>query len=379
MTPLLEAAQARARKGAYVLPLWWTDAAGVCQCPKGPNCPSPGKHPLVEHGLQDASTNSSTIEGWWRRWPRANLGVRTDEVPRIDIDLTEVAEALAEDAALPNETEVVRTPRGGMHIAVISSRPAQGGPLYLEDGRKLGDLKAGGGYVLVPPSRIGDRPYQSLSSDHGRVMTVDDPQEWLAEVLPVFGFALGDGRRGPRQYVALRGTIYEGEGRHTALVSYAGHVWVDGMSGETFAALLQVINERQCQPPLPEDELSAIVEHFVARREPRGPAPTDARAHYSVVVSLQERPRIVITNRHLHEIAEDGWSALLRCNDPPVLFQHGVANKAMEQMRALLAEFGMSPSSRTRVHATPQVDEDDPMERLLRESEPAWQPRQWVS
>ena len=56
-----------------------------------------------------------------------------------------------------------------------------------------------------------------------------------------------------------------------------------------------------------------------------------------------------------------------------------VANKAMEQMRAMLAEFGMSPSSRTRVHATPQIDEDDPMERLLRESEPAWQPRQWVS
>jgi len=56
-----------------------------------------------------------------------------------------------------------------------------------------------------------------------------------------------------------------------------------------------------------------------------------------------------------------------------------VANKAMEQMRALLAEFGMSPSSRTRVHATPQVDEEDPMERLLRESEPAWQPPQWVS
>ena len=30
-----------------------------------------------------------------------------------------------------------------------------------------------------------------------------------------------------------------------------------------------------------------------------------------------------------------------------------VANRAMEQIRALLAEFGMSPSSRTRVHAEP--------------------------
>jgi P27 family predicted phage terminase small subunit len=30
-----------------------------------------------------------------------------------------------------------------------------------------------------------------------------------------------------------------------------------------------------------------------------------------------------------------------------------IANKAGEQVRLLLAEFGMSPSSRTRVHATP--------------------------
>jgi hypothetical protein len=74
MNPLLEAAQARAREGAYVLPLWWTDEAGVCQCPKGGGCPSPGKHPLLEHGLQDASTNSSTIERWWRRWPRTEPG-----------------------------------------------------------------------------------------------------------------------------------------------------------------------------------------------------------------------------------------------------------------------------------------------------------------
>jgi putative DNA primase/helicase len=283
VNPLLEAAQARAHKGAYVLPLWWTDEAGVCQCPKGPNCPSPGKHPLIEHGLHDASTNSSTIEGWWRRWPRANVGVRTDEITRIDIDLPEVAEALAQDTALPNETEVVQTPRGGMHIAVISSRPAQGGPLYLEDGRKLGDLKAAGGYVLIPPSRIGDRPYRSLNPDHGRVITVDEPREWLAEVLPAFGYALGDEARGARQYAALAGTIHEGDGRHDAIVSYAGRVWVEGMSGETLAALLQAINERQCQPPLPDDELRAIVDHFVGRRERRSRPPTGE--HYPAVVS----------------------------------------------------------------------------------------------
>ena len=42
-----------------------------------------------------------------------------------------------------------------------------------------------------------------------------------------------------------------------------------------------------------------------------------------------------------------------------------VANKAFEQMRMMLAEFGMSPSSRTRVQALPIVDEHDPFAEFL--------------
>ena len=41
-----------------------------------------------------------------------------------------------------------------------------------------------------------------------------------------------------------------------------------------------------------------------------------------------------------------------------------IANKAMEQMRAMLCEFGMSPSSRTRVHATPPPRQDSALETL---------------
>ena len=43
-----------------------------------------------------------------------------------------------------------------------------------------------------------------------------------------------------------------------------------------------------------------------------------------------------------------------------------IANKSGEQVRLLLAEFGMSPSSRTRVHATPHAEEDDRFEQWRR-------------
>jgi P27 family predicted phage terminase small subunit len=42
-----------------------------------------------------------------------------------------------------------------------------------------------------------------------------------------------------------------------------------------------------------------------------------------------------------------------------------VANKAMEQIRAMLTEFGMSPASRTRAHALPGAEEEDPIEAWL--------------
>ena len=34
-------------------------------------------------------------------------------------------------------------------------------------------------------------------------------------------------------------------------------------------------------------------------------------------------PRILVSNRHLREISEDAWTAILAANEPPVLFQHG--------------------------------------------------------
>jgi hypothetical protein len=268
MNPLLEAALARAREGAYLLPLWWTDEQGTCCCPKGADCPSTGKHPLTTHGLDDATTDLGTIEGWWSQWPQANIGVRTDKEPRVDIDLVEAAEELARDTALPLETQVVRTPRGGLHIGLATETPVESRTLYLEDGRKLGELKAARAYVVFPPSAIGDKAYQRLSPEAVPPLKVDDPVGWLRKLLPAFGFALAPDRPGShRDYEALAGVVHEGEGRHIALTSYAGRIRLDGMAPEALVGALRAVNEAQCRPPLPDDELAGIARHFVGGRE----------------------------------------------------------------------------------------------------------------
>ncbi|MGD0205373.1 MAG: bifunctional DNA primase/polymerase, partial [Dehalococcoidia bacterium] len=266
MNLILESALDRARKGALVLPLWWTNEGGACQCPKGANCPSPGKHPRTKHGLDDASSDPSTIEGWWKQWPDANIGERTDFTPRIDIDLTEVADALANDIALPQMTQVVRTPRGGMHIAFACARPIEGRVLSLRDGRRLGELKGARGYVLVPPSAVGKHRYVMVSPPDA-VPSSLNPLDWLRQTLPLFGFELGRDRSSQREYEHLGGVIYEGEGRHNALVSLAGRLWVDGMAPAALTGSLRAVNETQCRPPLPDEELAAIGRHFIETRQ----------------------------------------------------------------------------------------------------------------
>ena len=262
---LLQAALARIRRREAVLPLWWTDAIGVCQCPKGSNCPSPGKHPLTPNGLDDASTEELAVRGWWGKWPWANLAARTDHVCRIDIDLTPVALELARDKGILLETETVQTPRPGLHIALATPVPVASRSLHLSDGRRLGELKAARAYVVVPPSKIGGKRYERLSPEGVEPMLVDDPLAWLDAVLGTYGYHLGSGDA-KKDYEALGGIVYEGEGRHKTLVSYAGRIWVKGMAAEAFVGALRAVNEAQCVPPLPDEELEAIARHFIQSR-----------------------------------------------------------------------------------------------------------------
>jgi hypothetical protein len=59
--------------GFAVMPLHWPEH-GHCSCGRL-DCASPAKHPMLKHGVHDATTDLGQIAEWLARWPDANWGI----------------------------------------------------------------------------------------------------------------------------------------------------------------------------------------------------------------------------------------------------------------------------------------------------------------
>jgi bifunctional DNA primase/polymerase-like protein len=155
VTARLDQALRLSRAGWHVLPCHSPDFEG-CSC-GGTNCSSPGKHPRTRRGLHDASTDPDVVKRWWRRWPLANVGVRTGAASGlvvIDIDPAhgglETIRRLHAEHPLPRGLRV-RTGSGGWHL--YFAHP--GHRISNSAGTVLGpgvDVRGDGGYVIAPPS-----------------------------------------------------------------------------------------------------------------------------------------------------------------------------------------------------------------------------------
>lgn len=165
MTALRDAALLYAARGWRIFPLHGI-VNGVCTCGR-PDCPSPGKHPLVRRGLYDATADEVLIRSWWRGWRRANIAVVTGSesgLAVVDVDLPTAFASLDRliDARI-DRTLTALTGGGGVHLFYRSADSSLGnsaGRLPGLEGELPGvDLRANGGYVVAPPSvhRSGTR------------------------------------------------------------------------------------------------------------------------------------------------------------------------------------------------------------------------------
>jgi hypothetical protein len=157
---LPEAAEAYATKGFPIFPV-----AGIgttpnrerrCLCGRGVNCDEPGKHPRVKWSTK-ATSDLDTVRIWWQKWPEANIALATGRKSGLfvlDIDNAAAEAALAEleasNGVLP-QTMVVATGRG-RHIYFAVPGGTLPNPTGLAGIKGL-DIRADGGYVILPPSR----------------------------------------------------------------------------------------------------------------------------------------------------------------------------------------------------------------------------------
>lgn len=181
LSPMGEQALALASYGLYVFPLFPLIADSlVCSCPAAGNCGSPGKHPLVKSGLKVATTDTNQIRKWWRKYPKANIGVNCElsALLVVDQDPRNGGEASlerieSEHGSLPATYEV-ETGGGGRHFYYSISVPAKSAPIAPGV-----DIKSKGGYVVAPGSlHKSGRLYIAQHLGNARPFIVDAPS-WL--------------------------------------------------------------------------------------------------------------------------------------------------------------------------------------------------------
>lgn len=152
------AAEAYAALGYPVLPCFQPAPAGGCTCQAGARCHRPGKHPRLRAGrpgrggVHEATCDLATVRRWWRRWPTANVAIRTgDRFDVADVDGQDGVAALRailhHAGGLREAGPLARTGGGGWHL--LFAPTGAGSPGEVLPGV---DWRGQGGYILVAPS-----------------------------------------------------------------------------------------------------------------------------------------------------------------------------------------------------------------------------------
>ncbi len=251
---LLTAALDYARKGFRVFPLHSVDDHGRCSCGKQ-GCGSPGKHPRNYNGLKGATTDETQIVKWWKKWPDANIGIRTGKgLFVLDVDEDEGEDSIRELEEkywkLPETWECL-TGRG-RHIYLQSPTDK-----YIKSSRSLIgnklDVRCEGGYVVAPPSRhyFGNR-YEWECTCHPEDILMVEAPEWLIRLACTRKKSKG------RWGSTFKPVLQVGE-RNETLFKEACHLRDLGLSRERVEHYTHLRNRCDCQPPLKDTEVETIL------------------------------------------------------------------------------------------------------------------------
>ena len=254
-----------ASRGWPVFPLH-SIGNGRCSCGKV-QCPSAGKHPRLQNGLKGATLDTNAIKRWWKRWPMANIGIRTGSgLVVLDVDVAkggdDSLELLTEQGDL-GETLQVKTGGGGYHWYYACNKPVRCSVSRLATGI---DVRGEGGYVVAPPSTHASGEayaWEGLIDAHSGEGSIADIPPWLLALATA-------GRSARSDTDPYRAQAFIASTRNNALTSMAGTIRRRGAGYDAILALLVAMNAKKCRPPLDEAEVARIA-RSVTKYEPSDP------------------------------------------------------------------------------------------------------------
>ena len=275
----LMAALSYAQLGWAVLPVHGIKN-GACTCSAGLTCTSAGKHPTINGGVNSASKDVTTIVGWWREFPEANVGIAMGAISgvfAIDVDPRNGGEdsiSWLHDACGPVR-KTVRSDTGGGGDHRLYAYPDIGMPSGKRFAELPGiDIQSDGSFIVAPPSLHGSgRRYAwRKGQEPASVNLATLPASWDERL-----------RRKPKPpvAVALSGQVVSEGSRNAHLTSRAGALRQFGLSAEAILAALRAENTAHCVPPLDDDEVGAIATSV--QRYPAG-SPADQQDEAETVM-----------------------------------------------------------------------------------------------
>lgn len=218
------------------------------------------KRPAVKNGLLAATDNHEQIKAWWSSMPDANIGIATGPTSGfwvLDLDekngvsgSTSILGYDTDDAA-PTLTAI--TGSGGSHRLYQY-------PSDIEIKTRAGilpgvDVRGQGGYIVAAPSIVDGKLYRWLND---AVPIASAPQTIIDLVTRPLALKPSSGVSAATEVLIAEG------GRNDKLMRYAMTQLRRGYSHDEVSELVHTANQQMCTPPLPTDEVSALVKNVIS-------------------------------------------------------------------------------------------------------------------
>ena len=229
-----------------------------------PVLPLDGKFPRNRGGLTQASTDPAVIADWWRRWPTANVGLRTGFESRLVVlDVDVGTEASVRSSYSNASTASYRRPHTRLPEAAVATTSS--GIPALRFVTRLASWAPASTCAATAATRRA-----SLVHENGRATGGCAGSNAASPTRP--RGCSSSARSGGTEPRKVDKIIPEGR-RRAAMLTVAGKLKRAGLTGEEILPSLRELNLR-CGPPLDEAELESVAYKTTIDTDPETSIPS---------------------------------------------------------------------------------------------------------